>query len=89
MAKDGARIVILATHKAPVPLDIVQLMTKELTLGGALSYPTEFAEVLGMLSDKRIDLDPMVSHVFDFGQFAEAFTMAQNQKQSAKVIVRM
>ncbi|MES2898964.1 MAG: zinc-binding dehydrogenase [Pseudomonadota bacterium] len=89
MARDGARIVILATHKDLVPLDIKQLMTKELTLSGSLSYPTEFAEVIGMLDDQSVDLAPMVSHVFEFDQFPEAFKMAQNARQSAKVIVRV
>jgi threonine dehydrogenase-like Zn-dependent dehydrogenase len=89
MAKDGARIVILAKHKDVVPLDIVQLMTKELTLCGSLSYPTEFADVIGMLDDKSVDLKPMVSHVFDFDQFPEAFKTAQNARESAKVIVRV
>ena len=89
MAKDGARIVILAKHKEPVALDIVQLMTKELTMCGSLSYPTEFAEVIGMLDDKGVDLAPMVSHVFEFDQFPQAFKMAQNARESAKVIVRV
>ncbi|RJF91679.1 zinc-dependent alcohol dehydrogenase [Noviherbaspirillum saxi] len=89
MAKDAARIVILARHKDVVPLDVVHLMTKELTVRGALSYPTEFREVLDMLSDKLVDIDPMVSHVYDFDQFDQAFKIAQDPKQSAKVIVRV
>lgn len=89
MAKDRARIVILARHKDVVPLDVVQLMTKELTVRGSLSYPTEFAEVLDMLNNKSVDLEAMVSHVFEFAEFAQAFKMAQDAKASAKVIVRM
>ncbi|MES2258517.1 MAG: zinc-binding dehydrogenase [Pseudomonadota bacterium] len=89
MAKDGARIVVLARHKDVVPLDVVHLMTKELQLSGSLSYPTEFAEVLGMLDDKSVDLEAMVSHVFEFDEFPAAFKMAQDARQSAKVIVRV
>lgn len=89
MAKDHARIVILARHKDVVCLDVVHLMTKELTVRGSLSYPTEFAEVLAMLNDASIDTAPLVSHVFGFEQFAEAFKVAQDAKQSAKVIVKV
>jgi threonine dehydrogenase-like Zn-dependent dehydrogenase len=42
-----------------------------------------------MLGDKKIDLEPMVSHVFGFDQFPAAFKMAQDAKASAKVIVRV
>jgi 2-desacetyl-2-hydroxyethyl bacteriochlorophyllide A dehydrogenase len=89
MAKDGARIVILARHKDVVPLDVVQIMTKELTVRGSLSYPTEFSEVIEMLGDRQLDLSSMVSHVFDFADFHQAFKVAQDPHQSAKVIVRV
>jgi 2-desacetyl-2-hydroxyethyl bacteriochlorophyllide A dehydrogenase len=89
MAKEGARIVILAKHKAPVVTDMVQVMSKELAIRGSLSYPTEFAEVIDMLGDSELDMDAMVSHTFDFEQFAEAFATAQNPQRSAKVIVRV
>jgi threonine dehydrogenase-like Zn-dependent dehydrogenase len=89
MAMDHARIVVLAKHKDVVALDIVHLMSKELALFGSLSYPSEFAEVISMLGDKKIDLEPMVSHVFGFDQFPAAFKMAQDAKASAKVIVRV
>lgn len=87
MAKEGARIVILAKHKAPVVTDMVQVMSKELMVRGSLSYPTEFPQVIDMLSDTSLDMAPMVSHTFPFEQFAQAFATAQNAQQSAKVLV--
>lgn len=89
MAKDGARIVVLAKHRDVVALDLVHIMSKELSLCGSLSYPTEFAEVLTMLADTSIDMGPMVSHVYDFDEFPTAFKTAQNASLSAKVIVRV
>ncbi len=89
LAKDKARILILATHKQPVELDMAQLMVKELAVQGSLSYPSEFPEVLQMLGDKKLRLDPMLSHTFGFDRFAEAFAMAQDARQSAKVLVRV
>ncbi|MCW8158409.1 alcohol dehydrogenase [Stutzerimonas stutzeri] len=87
MAKEGARIVILAKHKTPVSMDMVQVMSKELTVRGSLSYPTEFSEVIAMLGDTGLDMGPMVSHMFPFEQFEQAFATAQNAQQSAKVLV--
>lgn len=89
MAKDTARILILATHKQPVELDMVQVLIKELAIRGSLSYPDEFPEVLAMLSDERLTLEGMHSHSFDFDCFAEAFATAQDPHQSAKVLVQV
>ncbi|WP_041770265.1 zinc-binding dehydrogenase [Metapseudomonas resinovorans] len=89
MAKDMARILVLATHKQPVELDMVQVMVKELAIRGSLSYPDEFPEVLAMLGDERLALEGMHSHSFDFDRFAEAFAMAQDPHQSAKVLVQV
>jgi threonine dehydrogenase-like Zn-dependent dehydrogenase len=89
IAGDKSRIIVLATHKKPVHLNIVQLMLKELVLIGSLSYPDEFPEVIEMLSNPQLDISPMLSHSFDFDQFAQAFAMAQVPELSAKVVVRM
>ncbi|KSG99918.1 zinc-dependent alcohol dehydrogenase [Pseudomonas aeruginosa] len=89
MAKDMARILILATHKQPVELDMVQILIKELAIHGSLSYPNEFPEVLAMLGDERLTLEGMCSHTFKFNRFAEAFAMTQDPHQSAKVLVHI
>lgn len=88
MAKSGARIVIVAAHKQPLQLDINQLMVKELVVRGSICYPTEFPEVLAMLGDDKVNLAPLVSHVFPVEEFDAAFEMAANARGSAKVIVR-
>jgi len=89
LARDAARILVLATHKRPVELDMVQVMIKELAIRGSLSYPDEFPQVLKMLSDENLCLDGMRSHTFAFEQFAEAFAMAQDPHRSAKVLVQV
>lgn len=87
MAKSGARIVIVAAHKQPLQLDLNQIMTKELVVRGSICYPTEFPEVLAMLGDERVDLAPLVSHIYPVEAFATAFKTAADGKVSAKVIV--
>lgn len=89
LACTHARIVMLATHKQPVPLNMTELMMQEVALLGSISYPDEFPEVLAMLEDERIDLRPMVSHVYAFAEFQDAFATAQQAGESAKVLLRM
>ena len=40
-----------------------------------------------MLSESKIDLAPMVSHHFPGDDFMDAFAMAKQQDQAAKVLV--
>lgn len=88
ICRTGTRFVIVALHKHPVPLDLVQVMAKELVITGSIAYPTdEFAEVLDMLSSGAVDVSPMISHRFRFDDFIEAFATAKDTAKALKVIV--
>ncbi len=88
LARNGTRFVIVALHKHPVPIDLIQVMAKELVITGSIAYPTdEFAEVLEMLSQGEVDVSPLISHRFAFADFIEAFTVAKDSATALKVIV--
>ncbi len=89
MACDGARLLILATHKKPVAMDLAQLIIKEISVIGSLSYPTEFAEVLEMLGNQQLAIEPMISHSYPLDDYEVAFLTAQDPHLSAKVILRL
>jgi len=87
MAQFQARVVVTAVYLEPLPIDMGQLLTRELELTSAMGYPTELEEVLKTLPD--IDpalLETYISHRYPFEQFDEAFATAQTA-QSAKVMV--
>ncbi|MGE0387531.1 MAG: zinc-binding dehydrogenase [Gammaproteobacteria bacterium] len=87
--RDGSRIVIVAVPEKPELLDIGQILGRELTIRGSVCYPDEFPQVISMMADPRFDIEPMVSHTFDFAEFDRAFATAEDPRQSAKVVVRM
>ncbi|HDZ55226.1 MAG TPA: alcohol dehydrogenase [Pseudomonas xinjiangensis] len=89
MACDGARLLILATHKKPMSIDLAQLIIKEISVIGSLSYPTEFAEVLDMLGNQNLVIEPMISHSYPLDDYEAAFQTAQAPHLSAKVILRL
>lgn len=90
MARSGARFVIVALHKHPVPLDLVMVMAKELVITGSIAYPRdEFAEVIGMLSAGKVDVSPLISHRFPLAEFPVAFKAAQDTAHALKVMVEM
>ena len=88
MARAGAAVCVVSVQKKPVSVDFVTFMTKELTISGALGYPSGFGEVLDMLQTGTIDLEPMISHRFAGDDVIAAFDMAMQPDQAAKVLVQ-
>ena len=90
-ARRGARICVVSVPKKPALIDLAALATREITLVGSLGYPCEFPDVLAMLEaglkEGTIDLGPLVSHRFAGAEVMEAFAIAGQPDQSAKVLV--
>lgn len=90
ICRSGARFVIVAVHKHPVPLDLVMVMAKELVITGSIAYPRdEFAEVIAMLGAGRVDVSPLISHRFPLDEFPQAFETARDASRALKVMVEM
>ena len=87
--KTGARLVVAGLHKKPVEVDLMLLLSKELSLLGSMAYPHEFPEVIAMLEDSTVDVSPMISHRFPLAQFGDAFAIAQSPAAGAKVIIEI
>ncbi len=86
-AKFGARLIIVAIHKQEVSLPMLHVMAKELTIRGAMAYPTEFPAVIEMLASGRVDVSAMITHQFEFAEFAEAVATAHRPDKAGKVMV--
>ena len=86
-ARTGARVVVLGLHKTAVPLDLANVLLRELRIVGSMAYPNEFPEVLKMLSEGVIDTAPLISHRLPLSEFDAALSQARDAGQSAKVLV--
>jgi threonine dehydrogenase-like Zn-dependent dehydrogenase len=84
-AKGEARLVVVALHRAPVPVPFLLVMMKQLTMRGAMEYPADFSKTLALLA--RRDLAPLVTHRFPLARFAEALATARDAGASGKVII--
>lgn len=89
VCKSNTRLVVAGVHKKPVEVDLVMLLSKELSLIGSMAYPNEFPQVLDMLADGKIDVSPLVSHHFPLDQFDQALLLASSPSEGAKVIIDM
>ena len=87
-AKVGARLVVVAVHHAPVPVDFRLLLAKELTITAAIGYPDELPEVIATLASDGATLDALVSHVVDWPDVDHAFALARDLATARKVVVR-
>ena len=89
IAKYRARIAIVALYKKPVPIDLWRMMANEIRMNGsiAMDRAAEFGEALAMIADSGQDLNPLISHEFDFSDFHAALSVAADSDQSAKVML--
>ena len=89
VAKFRARIVIVALHKKPMPVNLWKMMANEFSISGSIATDREdeFNECLQMLASGEINVDPLISHRIAFDKLDEAFRIAADTEASAKVIV--
>jgi L-iditol 2-dehydrogenase len=71
-----------------VNMNIAQFMDKELTYHGVNRYANAFEAAIEWLSDKRINTNGFVTHVFKFSESAKAFELASgNPGETIKVMI--
>lgn len=87
--KTGASLVVVGLHKEDIAVSFSNLLAREITIKGSMGYPVEFPQVIAMLASGALDLSSMVSHRYPLEQFEQAFLMASNTAEAAKVMVSM
>lgn len=65
-AKKGATLGIVGVHKEPVPVDLINVMSNEITIVGSMGYPDEIFEVTGDLVRNWEKYALIVSHTIPF-----------------------
>lgn len=78
---------MVGVHFAPVELNMINLLVKELVITAAIQYPVEFPAVMDMLASGAVDVRPLISHHFPLSRFDEAFVQARRQGEALKVLV--
>jgi 2-desacetyl-2-hydroxyethyl bacteriochlorophyllide A dehydrogenase len=89
ISRVGAKVVVVGVHKKPIELHPVNLLIRELHLIGSMAYPTEFPDVIEMLSSGKVDVSPLISHHFELEDFMTALELARDPQRAAKVMITM
>lgn len=79
------RISVVALHRQEVPIDFMNVLTKEITIRGSIEYPERYEEMIELLA--RRDLSPMITHRFPLEDFVEAFALAGSPDAGAKIMI--
>ena len=82
-----SRISVVALHRTPVPIDFMDVLTKEITIRGSIEYPEDYSKMIDLLS--RRDLSAMITHRFPLDSFLEAFEVAKSPDAGAKVMIEL
>lgn len=86
-AQRGATVGIVGVHKEPVPVDLINVMSNEITLLGSMGYPDEIFEVTKDLVANWEKYALIVSHTIGFGDVGAALELAQTPGAADKVVV--
>jgi (R,R)-butanediol dehydrogenase/meso-butanediol dehydrogenase/diacetyl reductase len=86
MGKEDARLVITAIQDEPVPIDLSRALAKEMHITSARGYPTEFPEVIAMLTEHGEAARKLISHRLAFKDILAGLDIASSLN-SGKVMI--
>jgi len=86
-AKKGATLGIIAVHKEPVSIELLNVMSNEITIIGSMGYPDEIFQVTRDLIANWEKYAVIVSHTVPFENVGAALEMAATPGAADKVVV--
>lgn len=87
--KRGATLGIVGVHKEPINLDLMNVMSNELTIVGSMGYPSEIFEVTRDIADNWEKYAVIISHTFAFGDLEEALRCAATPGAADKIVITL
>jgi D-xylulose reductase len=74
--RPGGTLVCIGMPTGPVPLDIVSLQVREITLVTVFRYANVYDRAVALLASGRIDVKPLLSATYSFDECIAAFERA-------------
>jgi (R,R)-butanediol dehydrogenase/meso-butanediol dehydrogenase/diacetyl reductase len=88
LVRAGGTIVVLALYDDPVTFNPTVLVQKEIRLQGSIAYTdADFTEAVALLSDGRVQVGPLITHVLGLDDIGSAFEVQLAKDRSLKVLV--
>ncbi|WP_220136831.1 zinc-dependent alcohol dehydrogenase [Streptomyces himalayensis] len=86
-AKWGAKLVVVAAHKEPEPIDLGAMLRSEMTIVASQGYPTEIFEVTEEIAQHQELFARLISHRVPFSDVERAFELTLTPGAAEKVVV--
>ena len=88
VVRKGGKIVNIAIYPNPVELMATSLVRRQVSLGVFASVWEDYEKAITLVSERRVDLNPLVTHKFSVTQVGAAFEAAKN-REGCKVQLAM
>lgn len=79
---------MVAIHKKPAEVAFRDLAYKELSIQGTRIYAKgSFEQAISLLSRGKVNVKPLITHVFPMHDALSGFDVAQNNRAACKVLI--
>lgn len=85
--RNGAQIILVSLPMKESSVDLATMVKKEISMISAYAYVNEFEEAVALLASGKVNLAPVITHVYPMDRITEAFQMQMDSKNSVKVLV--
>lgn len=90
-ARKGSVIVLVAVFSSMAEVDLAVANDHELDIKSTMMYRHEdYVDAIRLVNEKKVQLEPLITKVFPFEQFQDAFVyIDENREKAMKVIVNV
>lgn len=81
----GGEIIVVGTQSKPVPIDFLKI-NREVTIKTSFRYCNDFPETIELISNGKIDVNSMVTNIYDYENVQKAFSEAIDSEKKQDII---
>lgn len=88
--KPGGRLILIGMPSSPVPIDIVALQVKEISVDSIFRYVNIYQRTINLISSGKLKIHPLVTHTYSFNEAMAAFDYASSLPgEAVKIMIEM
>ena len=90
-ARKGSVIVLVAVFSSMAEVDLAVANDHELDIKSTMMYRHEdYVDAIRLVNEKKVQLEPLITKVFPFEQFQDAYVyIDENREKAMKIIVNV
>jgi L-iditol 2-dehydrogenase len=90
VGKGGTVVLIGAPTEDECSIKVLEVLSKELTIKGLFRYVDTYPTAIKLVSSGRINLKPLITHIFPLEEIRNGFKIASEKSDNAiKVVIKI